>query len=99
MMGTSVAMLDKTYGHLLRDAATRGRGQLDAFDATEKGGFGRLSGATEQAFAHRKDKKRPSKRGFFTIGAPRFELGTSCPPDKRANQAAPRPVEAQSTAE
>src|SRR5256885_15192384 len=28
----------------------------------------------------------------FAIGAPRFELGTSSPPDWRANQAAPRPV-------
>src|SRR5690349_14890125 len=26
------------------------------------------------------------------VGAPGFEPGTSCPPDKRANQAAPRPV-------
>jgi hypothetical protein len=26
------------------------------------------------------------------VGAPRFELGTSGPPDQRANQAAPRPV-------
>ena len=26
------------------------------------------------------------------VGPPRFELGTSCPPDKRANQAAPQPV-------
>ena len=32
------------------------------------------------------------QQGFSMIGAPRFELGTSCPPDKRANQAAPRPV-------
>jgi hypothetical protein len=47
MMGTSVAMLDKTYGHLLRDAAMRGRGQLDAFDASQDEAFGRLSGATE----------------------------------------------------
>ena len=38
-------------------------------------------------------KKKPCDEGFF-IGAPRFELGTSCPPDKRANQAAPRPVPA-----
>jgi hypothetical protein len=29
---------------------------------------------------------------FFIIGAPRFELGTSSPPDWRANQAAPRPA-------
>jgi hypothetical protein len=31
-------------------------------------------------------------RGFLLVGAPRFELGTSSPPDWRANQAAPRPV-------
>ena len=31
-------------------------------------------------------------RTFITVGAPRFELGTSSPPDWRANQAAPRPV-------
>ena len=29
----------------------------------------------------------------FLVGAPGFEPGTSCPPDKRANQAAPRPVD------
>ena len=28
----------------------------------------------------------------LSVGAPRFELGTSSPPDWRANQAAPRPV-------
>ena len=33
----------------------------------------------------------PLNRGF-RVGAPRFELGTSSPPDWRANQAAPRPV-------
>jgi integrase len=44
MMGTSVEMLDKTYGHLLRDAASRGRAALDAFDAAfevESESFGR----------------------------------------------------------
>ena len=34
---------------------------------------------------------------YLSIGAPRFELGTSCPPDKRANQAAPRPVRRNSS--
>jgi hypothetical protein len=29
--------------------------------------------------------------GLIPVGAPGFEPGTSCPPDKRANQAAPRP--------
>jgi hypothetical protein len=28
----------------------------------------------------------------LVIGVPGFEPGTSCPPDKRANQAAPHPV-------
>jgi hypothetical protein len=45
-----------------------------------------------KAVSNVRHKKRPSQRGLFYIGAPRFELGTSCPPDKRANQAAPRPV-------
>jgi integrase len=35
MMGTSVEMIDKTYGHLLRDAASRATTALDAFDARE----------------------------------------------------------------
>src|SRR5581483_819159 len=38
-------------------------------------------------------RKAPAPRGF-SIGAPRFELGTSSPPDWRANQAAPRPASA-----
>lgn len=32
-MGTSVEQIDKTYGHLLPDAADHERGLLDAFDA------------------------------------------------------------------
>jgi hypothetical protein len=34
-MGTSVEMIDKTYGHLLPDAVDYERGLLDAFDARE----------------------------------------------------------------
>jgi integrase len=33
MAGTSVLQIEKTYGHLLVDAAERGRAALDAFDA------------------------------------------------------------------
>jgi hypothetical protein len=40
----------------------------------------------------RPNEKPRDMRGFLVIGAGRFELPTSCPPDKRANQAAPRPV-------
>ena len=32
-MGTSVEMIDRTYGHLLPDAVDHERGLLDAFDA------------------------------------------------------------------
>jgi hypothetical protein len=32
-MGTSVAMIDRTYGHLAADAEDYERGLLDAFDA------------------------------------------------------------------
>jgi integrase len=35
-MGTSVEMIDKTYGHLLPDAVDYERGLLDAFDAKSK---------------------------------------------------------------
>jgi hypothetical protein len=41
------------------------------------------------------NEKPRDMRGFLVIGAPGFEPGTSCPPDKRANQAAPRPVGGQ----
>jgi hypothetical protein len=34
-MGTSVEQIEKTYGHLLPDAADFTRGQLDAFDARQ----------------------------------------------------------------
>ena len=33
MMGTSVLMIEKTYGHLLTDGLDRGRAALDAFEA------------------------------------------------------------------
>ncbi len=33
--GTSVEQIEKTYGHLLPDAAEFTRGQLDAFDALQ----------------------------------------------------------------
>jgi len=33
MMGTSLEMIERTYGHLLPDAIERGRVKLEAFDA------------------------------------------------------------------
>jgi hypothetical protein len=40
-MGTSVEMIDKTYGHLTADAADRERGLLEAYDNA----FGHLADA------------------------------------------------------
>jgi integrase len=46
MAGTSVLMIERTYGHLLVDALDRGRAALDAFDAKAEA-FGQLSGNTD----------------------------------------------------
>ena len=35
MMGTSVEMIDKTYGHMLPDSPDHIRDLLDAYDARE----------------------------------------------------------------
>jgi hypothetical protein len=35
-MGTSVQMIDQTYGHLARDADEYDRGLLDAYDEAEQ---------------------------------------------------------------
>ena len=43
-MGTSVEMIDRTYGHLAPDAENYERELLDAFDA-KKRAFGQLSGS------------------------------------------------------
>jgi hypothetical protein len=40
MMGTSIAQIEKTYGHLLRDALDRGRAALEAFDSSRAESFG-----------------------------------------------------------
>jgi hypothetical protein len=45
-----------------------------------------------RASRSRRDGKVAQGQRFRLVGAPRFELGTSSPPDWRANQAAPRPV-------
>src|SRR6058998_3095035 len=42
--------------------------------------------------AHTLEERNPAGAGLCRVGAPRFELGTSSPPDWRANQAAPRPA-------
>jgi hypothetical protein len=43
IMGTSVAMVDQTYGHLVPDSEEYLRGLLDAFDTADEAA-GRVSG-------------------------------------------------------
>jgi hypothetical protein len=58
-----------------------------------KSAFGHLvDTAPSRKFQH-ETQKAPLMRGFSMVGAPGFEPGTSSPPDWRANQAAPRPVD------
>jgi hypothetical protein len=45
-MGTSVQMIDETYGHLAQDAEDQDRGLLDAYDAANDPGCGHVVGTT-----------------------------------------------------
>jgi integrase len=64
-MGTSVRMIDATYGHLVRDAEDHDRGLLDAYDAAADN-RGHAVG-TNPADAHdpgdSEDEKAPPERG------------------------------------
>ena len=94
MMGTSVEQIEKTYGHLLPDALDRGRAALEAFDTASSRGVWARNGRTRLRLGLlRLTPKHQFLQPLLHIGAPRFELGTSSPPDWRANQAAPRPAE------
>jgi hypothetical protein len=88
MMGTSVEMLDKTYGHLLRDAGLAWQGGAR--------GLRRCLRGRKRIVWTRSGRRRMSPLALkplgYAVGVPGFEPGTSCPPDKRANQAAPHPV-------
>jgi integrase len=43
-MGTSVQMIDDTYGHLAQDAEDQDRGLLDAYDTARDAGCGHVVG-------------------------------------------------------
>jgi hypothetical protein len=69
-MGTSVCMIDATYGHLVRDAEDQDRGLLDAYDAAnERRGH---AVGTNPADGHVRgdpeDEKAPPERGVSASG-------------------------------
>jgi integrase len=43
-MGTSLQMIDRTYGHLAQDAEEQDRDLLDAYDVTARNGSGHAVG-------------------------------------------------------
>ena len=65
-MGTSVQMIDQTYGHLARDAEDQDRGLLDRYDGAENArghGVGTIADATTTD-DDPENKKAPLSRGF-----------------------------------
>jgi integrase len=69
-MGTSVRMIDATYGHLVRDAEDHDRGLLDAYDAAADN-RGHAVGTNPAAGHDRGDPengKAPRERGFRESG-------------------------------
>ena len=79
-MGTSVGQIEATYGHLLPDAHDRARAGLDAFGAMSLADGHDWARVADQ-HSPVPESESPVLRGFLAIGAPRFELGTSSPPD------------------
>jgi integrase len=69
-MGTSVRMIDATYGHLVRDAEDHDRGLLDAYDAADEQ-RGHAVGTNPAELHVRADpehEKAPPGRGFSESG-------------------------------
>jgi hypothetical protein len=63
-----------------RPRSSAGRAALEAFDAGPSRSGNYWATPTDPA-ATRPRRKAPPLRGFSMVGAPRFELGTSSPPD------------------
>ena len=67
-MGTSVQMIDATYGHLAHDAEDQDRGLLDAYDSAENGRghvVGTISASTAERRRPRERRKPRDVRGFL----------------------------------
>jgi hypothetical protein len=91
-MGTSVQMIDATYGHLARDAEEQDRGLLDAYDA--ENGRGHVVGtiSTSSDGANEPENEKPCGVQGFRGSAPerirtsdlRFRRPTLYPAELRA---------------
>jgi hypothetical protein len=61
-MGTSVRVIDATYGHLVRDAEDQDRGLLDAYDAAadQRGHVVGTNSRAEDAAAGPQQRESPA---------------------------------------
>ena len=76
MIGTSVEQIDRTYGHLLPDSIDRAR------EGRRWKRLGTLRAPKRTFRWSCNDEENLAVAGLSVlIGAPRFELGTSSPPD------------------
>jgi hypothetical protein len=73
-MGTSVQMIDRTYGHLAQDAEDQDRELLDAYAKAPATAVGTL-GVLRSRMAGRCERERCSFAGVEPAG---FEPATSC---------------------
>jgi hypothetical protein len=84
-MGTSVRMIDATYGHLVRDADDQDRDLLDAYDARRaRSGHDRDEPAGWRAPQERQKPRR--SRASVGTGATGLEPATSGVTGRRSNQ-------------
>jgi len=70
-MGTSVQMIDSTYGHVAQDAEDQDRGLLDAYDAANESGCGHVVGTENRPTQRRRRQSRmknPAAAGLPTDG-------------------------------
>jgi hypothetical protein len=77
-MGTSVQMIDSTYGHLAQDGEDQDRTLLDAYDASDA--CGHVVGTTSELHdetAGNEARKTLQCRAFQPMGAAGFEPATS----------------------